>query len=326
MSEKKLYLHLGLPKCASTSLQSLFYNSDKISYGGFCPEPQQNGLFWKNKESAWLFDYNLRFFCSEEERSKKVIEDFLGFATKKVCLLSSENISLRFLPWDLPTETKLTFLKKILPKTKLFFVYRNPLKTLVSLYKEQVLMGYSKSYEQFIEEQLLYKDLSYLSDILLNKTIQRIESVFDKESMRVFFLEDPELTNKISTYLGTPLATTNDRKNTSITDHQATSIAQKNRYSSRSWFDCIENHRALPNTERQEVKFSLARRRKKLKEGTDRFSFKKAKSHYLKNTAVKRLIENDLTKALETPSMKAHQPFIREYLDEIRNETSTHSL
>ncbi len=264
MKKKRVILHLGLPKCASTSLQLALSSQNTIDYVGFIPDAKE--FYYSNKEFARLFDNNLRFTCDEEVFYKDLIHSYISHSKKETIIFSSESISLRFLPWDLPTHLKLKFIGSIFPSnTEYLFIYKHPLILLKSLYKEWVLLGSSISFVNFLQDIYTYKDISFFKDLLIHRFSSHFHSLFQNSQLNVLFLEDNFLYN-LNQFLNIQLKQT-PQLNRSISDSDITHI-YKNNYKFKddhSFFDRIEKHRAFFDID-NDKKYSTSKKRKIRKE------------------------------------------------------------
>jgi hypothetical protein len=258
-TEKKIFLHIGLPKCASTTIQGLLSRCDDIDYVGMQLE-KKDGILWDNEDFAVLFDRVLRFSCDNEIYWKGIIDNYIQESKKDIIVFSSENISLRFLAWDVPTHLKLAFIKKIFPSnTQFIYIYKNPLAILVSLYKEWVLMGYNESFRHFCDELYSFKEISLFNDILLDNLLSN--SLFNKHNFHLIYLNS-NLKAHLEELLNIRLVDS-ENKNKSI-DLSDTEIIRSyngkvNDY--QSFFDSIEMHRAYFNLDNSDHKYALSRKR-----------------------------------------------------------------
>jgi len=323
MSDKKIYLHIGMAKCASTSLQQYFHDCDDIDYVGFIPD-KRDGLFWENEKFAELFDRVLRFSCSDILYWKAVIDDYITQSNKKTIVFSSENITLRFLPWDLPTHIKLAFIQKIFPtNTKFIFVYKNPLNTLISLHKEWLMMGYNKKFDEFCNELYQYKEISLFNDLLINKFLMAFNELFKETSLELFFLNQ-DLLLEISKELNINL-TIFGKINPSMSSSEAEIIRKFNLTVNdyTPFFDSIEMHRAYFNLADDDQKYGQARKRLVRKSHLENIKKCDEKSECFIPEKISRWVKlallEDLVQAKERLNKGAEVNAIDNYIKEITN-------
>ena len=69
------FFHIGFPKTGSTSLQTIFDNSN-LNYLGFYVSPK-NKIFYKNNDLSYFFEQAVRFGTDKSFLdSKKSIESY----------------------------------------------------------------------------------------------------------------------------------------------------------------------------------------------------------------------------------------------------------
>jgi len=307
---KKIYFHIGLPKCASTTIQNTLSKSENIDYVGFIPE--KKGLFWEDKEFAVLFDRVLRFSCDNVDYWKKKVHSYIEQSDKDIIVFSSESVTLRFLPWDLPTHIKLKFIKEVFPKeTEFIYVVKDPLLMLKSIYKEWVLMGYRKEFSLFANELYEFKDISMFNDILLGHFLNNYQEIFLIDKLNLVYLDSSILSN-ISEIIGTELEKEED-KNVSIDDIDIEIIRGYNTKISDydSFFDTVELHRAFFDMESKEDMYQLARKRLLRKDLPRSIKLYSNKSqNYLISDNIKQFINEDI---ISIENFKIDSKFIKKY-------------
>ncbi|MEA3352860.1 MAG: sulfotransferase domain-containing protein [Campylobacterota bacterium] len=261
--KKEIFIHLGLPKCASTTIQTVLSQSEDIEYIGFIPDGFE-GKYFKDDNMSELFDNNLRFCLDNPSFYKKLICDHIEKSTKNTIVFSSENLTLRWLSWDLPTYTKLEYLKKIFPKdSKFIYVYRNPEDLLLSLYKEELLIGYDKEFNEYVNELYLFRKISYFNDLLLGRFLNNFYDVFPNNSLNIVYLEEENIIEQIGKILKTDFKKCKVKSNISISDDVIDYLIQYNKttYDFKSNFDQIEMHRSFPSLENDNIKYGLSKKR-----------------------------------------------------------------
>ena len=264
MTKKKVFLHIGLPKCASTSLQHSLSKCKEIDYVGLLRETKNKKL-WKNYKFSTLFDKVLRFSCKDELFWKKIINSYIEKSNKSTIFFSSENITLRFLPWDLPLHIKLSFVKKIFPKdTQFIYLTKNTNDMLLSTYKDWVLNGYGKKFDLFCNELYLYRDISCFNDMLQGYFLKVFSEKFDLGKLNIINLDNKDIISSVEKILNLNLKKMNSHLNKSVTKKEIDIIRQfnLNNNDSDSFFDAIELHRAYPELKDENIKYALARKRR----------------------------------------------------------------
>lgn len=269
---KQLLFHIGLPKCASTTVQAIVASHPDIDYYGFIPK---NDHYYKDPVIGKLFDRVGRFSCSNKEFYHNYLSCCIKESTSNTVFFSSENISLRFLPWDLPTHIKFEFFSQIFPSNTIFLVnFRNPIHLLKSLYKEWVLLGYDKNFNRFTNELFTFKDISFFRDICLGRFLANFNKYFNLDNLFILFIDEDDWIDHFCSLLQIPLQ--HIKKNISISDLETQIIQAQNKKNRdfSSFFDRIELHRAFPDIDNK-IKFSTSRKRVAKKA-----SAKALKKHY----------------------------------------------
>lgn len=262
LMNKKVFVHLGMAKCASSSIQEALSKCDSIDYVGVIPD-ETNRQVWADPKFAELFDRNLRFSCDNLEFWKNYIHRYIEQSDQKTIVFSSENLTLRFLPWDLPTHLKLPFLQKIFPKeTQFIYVYRPAQEMLLSLYKDWVMLGYKEPFQSFVHELYIFKDISFFNDLLLGEFLQKFQAQFSIKQFYLLFLNS-ELHSQLEQILQIKLPPL-PRKNISMTLQEIELIrdynTKLNDYS--GFFDIIELHKAYFDLADSDQKYALARKKR----------------------------------------------------------------
>jgi hypothetical protein len=320
MLDKQIYLHIGLPKCASTSIQFALYSCENMDFGGLQPI-HKVGKFWLSDDLTDLFDCELRFNVCEVEKSRNILMEYIKKSNKTKIAFSSENISLRFLPWDVPTWHKLHFICQSLPaKSCYLFVYKSPYKMLVSLYKEWVLLGYAASFEVFCNEIYKLRQFSFFNDILLGNFLNKFDSIFPVEVLTIAYADTSSFEFDLSQFFGEKIILPSKAKNVSITNEECEWVVNFNRKHNdyNGFFDMLELHRIDRDWE-DSRKYANARKRRIRKI----FSAEMAKYAKLQNVEYKipdfiaEIITADLAKLQCTNDNRINGAKIGEYLTEI---------
>lgn len=180
----ELWIHAGFPKCASTFLQSCFYNQSDLLFekGLFYPKIELLDTFKSSFESAkyahHMFSKNfVSFFVKDDARSNAIIEEeFLKLSKYlhyKKTLISSEN----FFFDDLGMLEKYTSNFDV----RVLFVVRNKADFLLSFFSQSVNNDLTTNY--FFRPL----EINYLSDF--NCYLNKFSSVFGKNNIHVVNME-----------------------------------------------------------------------------------------------------------------------------------------
>lgn len=318
IKDRRIVVHIGLVKCASTSIQNTLSKCSGIDYVGFVPD-MTNGKFYADDEMRKLFDRELRFSCTRVNDFKKVVNDYIEKSNSKTVVFSSENITLRFLSWDLPTALKLQYLKQIFPEhTEFIYIYKSPVNLLSSLYKEHVMLGYKNIFEDFYKEAYLYKDISFFKDICLGHFLELFRDIFGLDNLHLIFMDREDLFSRLSNILDVEIQEQDKNLNPSLCNEEIEIVREINQTNGdfSSFFDRIELHRAYQELE-DDNKYILARKRLMRKSAAKELvKYKKVENivYEIKDENILKYIETDLHRALKISSQ---DKFILEYIGEI---------
>ena len=177
-----MIVHIGFPKCASTSIQQQFVHSNAVFLG--CKPKNPPGEFYDSNIGSF-FEGIFRFGTDRQFKEKAPeIRDYLAKQNRiysNRLVLSNENICFRLTPWDLPTDIKLHRLGQLLPSgTTILVCYREIRAFLVSLYKNHVSFGYTESFEHFLIELITLKDYGWFLDLDLGFLCELLEENLQK--------------------------------------------------------------------------------------------------------------------------------------------------
>ncbi len=151
-----IFVHIGLPKCASTSLQNLWATQKRIRYLG-----KRNGR--RRRYLGWKMEGALREHLvhdSDDIYDAAAIERVFKRQRRKSGLVISDEIlsGIGFKSYFRQTQPVATICRRLAgcfgDELILLIVTREPIALLRSYYKLLVMGGYPLRYEQFLEHQL----------------------------------------------------------------------------------------------------------------------------------------------------------------------------
>lgn len=174
-----LILHLGFPKCASTSLQEYFNYFD-----GFigCNVREKVGSFYRD-DLTTFFEGHLRFspdriFQDQLTKQSEKINNLHVHKDAIPIIYSNENVLCRMIPSDLPASLKLSRHKKIFQNPDYILInHRKPSSFFNSQYRLFVTNGYTGTFSNFCQEMELINPFGYheyLDLKLLKKDIKKL--------------------------------------------------------------------------------------------------------------------------------------------------------
>lgn len=190
-----MIIHIGYPRCASTTLQQLFAASD----GRFC------GCNPKAPAGAF-YDPLVGDFIEGPLRlgSQRQFDERAGDARRLLAdigpkgILSYENLSFRLTPFDLPTDIKLHRLGSVAPQGSTVVVVYRPLRAfLLSLYKAYLGFGYTGSLDEFLRELQTLRAFGWLADLAVGRLVDTVHAAFDAPRVIVANLDGPEVFRRL---------------------------------------------------------------------------------------------------------------------------------
>ncbi|WP_040278211.1 hypothetical protein [Psychroserpens damuponensis] len=181
---KKVCLHIGYPKCLSTTLQrSFFEKHPQINYAGV---GINDNISYVNKDIEFIFESLLKYandcyWNQNKKQAKKTIEEFVNNSSL-LSLFSSEHLGFKFSQQQIDSVEKIKRLAFLFSdfEVSIFIIEREPINLLKSLYREFLKMGYKDNYTYFMRELVALSDRNFLSDLnILNKKSQLKEHFYN---------------------------------------------------------------------------------------------------------------------------------------------------
>lgn len=197
-----IYIHIGQPKAYSTYYQALFYKMEqqhKCIYLGFRPDPDPANWYRSDIEHR-LLDRAMRYDSNRTFREHYA--EYQRFITQRLrdakqcsvpLIVSSECLGINLLPGEVDVEVKLERLQKVFPDEAsklLICVFRNIGKSLNSLYKELVNLGYGQTFSYFLYEVWQNRDSGILDALLPYRIRQQLAFVRDENTQVQFVYTD----------------------------------------------------------------------------------------------------------------------------------------
>lgn len=195
-------IHLGGPRCMSTSIQATLSEKTDILYLGF--RPNKNMVDWyPNKIIQKLLDLDLKY-SSRSHFNKSLdfyvsyIESLVGSDGRKEVWLSSENLISRFTLEEINVVEKLSRLIEVFKNFNFCFhiLFRTYESALVSSYGEYVSRKYDKSFIDFLDELYFLSPMGIIDHILPNKSIENLLLAFGDNKNFHLNLHFPDFDNE----------------------------------------------------------------------------------------------------------------------------------
>lgn len=214
---KQRLLHIGYPKCMSTSLQLDFFNKHpEIYFLGWGRAENTHG--WISEEMASIGEVGLRYtkeFVYDEQATRSYLQKHIDLCeqdeSKKLLCFSSESMAFTF-HYDIDVVEKARRLHALFgPDCKVLMVIRNQLDLFLSFYFECIRCGYKGDFTQFIEYHYFHQFRTILTDLYYDRMYELYRGLFGEANvtvipMELLVREQQALIKEISLYLGiTPL-------------------------------------------------------------------------------------------------------------------------
>ena len=154
----ELHLHMGAPKCMSTSIQYALSKRPNTRYLGFSPQNKPDN-WYPNPICKRLFDIDLKY--SSLVGFLKSKDDYLSYFDEELKILnhsdiwiSSENICTRFTLEEIDPVEKLNRLISLLGghKLSIHVTFRSYISAIFAMYKEYVSRKMTQNIEYFLED------------------------------------------------------------------------------------------------------------------------------------------------------------------------------
>ncbi|WP_164916950.1 sulfotransferase domain-containing protein [Leeuwenhoekiella palythoae] len=208
----KIFVHIGYPKSASTTLQKNVFevHSEILNLGLFGTENIGKDTYNISNSNIYLNDSSLRNFYdtitsshSIEYSKSNVLEQMQGIfkkyimdceGKKKATVFSHELLtSVNFSHPDIGL--KATRIKEVFPNAKIIIVIRNQIDFLLSQYRDQPFDPRNFSCGRHVKpdkwiEIALKNDLPLLKSLKYNEVVKLYFELFSKDNVKVLHFED----------------------------------------------------------------------------------------------------------------------------------------
>ena len=259
-----MIVHIGFPRCGSTSLQRMLVASDARFLG--CDPKAPLGAMYSPVVGDVL-ERELRLGGGATfVRAAAALAAHLSTEDAADLVLSNENLCHRLTPWDVPTEDKLARLGRIVPPGSTIVIVHRPVQDfLVSLHRNHLGMGYTRSLVELVDELVLLGELGTLGDLHLGRLVERIRADFAEPRVVLADLTAPDVLGRLLDVLGIARPPAVPHENAGVDAPRAAAMLQANRTAPAEvgLLDWLELHRfvgadAVADADR----FRVARRRR----------------------------------------------------------------
>ena len=221
---KTKYVHIGLPKNLSTTLQRDFFSKHPDIYhlgvGVGSNIDYINPRIASVCENHFQYSKNFAYNIQKENIIDAFNSEFKNFekdTTKKACGISLELLSFTFTPDQIEIEEKAKRVFEAFGKnTKIIIIIRQQFNLLESLYKEAIKIGYYGTFTEYLDYIYLSRDRNFIYDFQYDYLVKVYSKYFGMKNIEVLTIEDFRdtkgdliyynneclLTNKLSHILG----------------------------------------------------------------------------------------------------------------------------
>ncbi|WP_271393600.1 hypothetical protein [Aequorivita sinensis] len=188
---KKIWIHMGYPKCFSTSLQKAFFEKHpEINYGGM---GVGDHLSFANDGLEFVFQSLLQhankpFFDRNFKEAKNIVDEFVN-STNKTTVFSLETLVFPFSSLDFETITERINLLFEDYEVHILLVIREQLDFLKSLYGEFLRMGYPETFSSFIQWIWGYRDRNFYELLNYHQVYNSLKQNFGDTYIHLQFFE-----------------------------------------------------------------------------------------------------------------------------------------
>lgn len=189
---KKVWIHMGYPKCFSTSLQKAFFEKHpEIAYGGI---GVGDHLSFANNELEFVFQSLLQhankpFFDRNFEEGKRIVDDFVS-KSNKTTVFSLETLVFPFSSLDLDIVIERINLLFKNYDIQIVLVIRKQFEFLKSLYGEFIRMGYPETFSSFIQWLWAFRDRNFWELLNYSQVYNLLEQKVGENNVHVQFFEN----------------------------------------------------------------------------------------------------------------------------------------
>lgn len=195
---KQRYLHIGYPKCASSSLQYDYFTAHPETYhlGWGCPHTRSG---WVSDDVAAVMEADVRFGKVTQYRPETTLgalKNHFEIAESdkryKAIGISWESLCFTLL-YDVDVTIKAKRMHEALGDgTKIIVVIRNQLNLIRSMYLEMVRGGASLSFEAYLEYLYHYRFTGLTTDLFYHEILTVYGDLFGYENLMILLFEHIE--------------------------------------------------------------------------------------------------------------------------------------
>ena len=192
------YVHIGLPKNLSTTLQRDYFDKHPEIYhlgvGIGSNIDYINPKIASACENHFQYSKNFSYRKQKDSIKSSFNQEFIKFKadhTKKACGISLELLSFTFTPDQIEIEEKAKRVFEAFGKdTKIILIVREQFSLLESLYKEAIKIGYYGGYLDYLEYIYYSRDRNFIFDFQYDYLFEIYSKYFGYNNVEVLVIEN----------------------------------------------------------------------------------------------------------------------------------------
>lgn len=198
-SKPSVYLHVGLPKNLSSSLQKHFFPKHPDIYH-LGVGNGETLIDYADDELNVLFENYMMYsrdfeYTAQTKRFQNLVGRHISHAAakgKKCVTVSLELLSFTFTPDMIDITQKISRLNGLFEPydTKVLLILRNQKQLIKSMYREFVKVGYDKSFNEYIEYLYVNRSRSFIFDLMYYELVEAYAQRFGKENVDILVIEN----------------------------------------------------------------------------------------------------------------------------------------
>lgn len=174
----KIYVHVGLPKSASSTLQHIFKQDKNINFLGIIRDHE-----FVSKKTAPRNEDFFHYIRGRNDKYKEALKIKEDIDYNKINVISDEDFTTSH---KSNYQQKLKRLKNIFPKCKIIFILRNPLDILISWHNFHIRGGLDNKLlhiENYINSEKSYHAINLIK---IKERLLFLENEFGKENLLIY--------------------------------------------------------------------------------------------------------------------------------------------
>ncbi len=196
--KKIKYIHIGMPKNLSTTLQRDFFSAHPeimhLGVGVGSNVDYISSNISAACENHFQYSKNLSYKINEKMINENFDFQFQKFyqdSSKKACGISLELLSFTFTPDQIEIEEKARRVFNAFGKnSKVIIIVREQFKLIESLYKESIKIGFYGTFQDYLNYIYYSRDKNFIYDFNYDYLFDVYSKYFGKENMIIIPIEN----------------------------------------------------------------------------------------------------------------------------------------